>query len=305
MVETGLVAVATGAVGVALVNKISDAVGWYFEPRRIVRNARAEAEAELVRAKSNWDVGDLDTAELIKRAEFRSAVEQIAQQANMEAIVSKALSLLREDASPQNMGRDWVVNFFERCRNVSDDDMQELWAKLLAGEANDCGSFSRKSVNVMADLDSQSARVFSTYCRFFGQINDYAFPFVVLDRNNVLPSVYLDQGLDLNALHDLADLSLISTGLNPMVIYVRHHVVDLPDIVKFSYGNQSVDLECPEGRVTNGVTALTTTGIQLASLCRDEQPVEGFFDFIVEEWERLCKGGGIITGGGVVTRYPK
>jgi hypothetical protein len=48
----------------------------------------------------------------------------------------KALPQLDEGADPNAMEDDWVTNFFDKSRIVSDDVMQELWARVLAGEAN-------------------------------------------------------------------------------------------------------------------------------------------------------------------------
>ena len=169
MIETALAFVGT-ATAVAFVNKISGAVSWYTAPRQIIRVAEAEAEAELIRAKSKAESENVELFDLIKRAEFRSTVEQIAQQMNLEKIMLKTLSHLSEDAHPENMDDDWIRNHFDKCRNVSDEDMQELWAKILAGEANNPGSFSRKAVNLMADLENKTATIFSTYCRFIGVI---------------------------------------------------------------------------------------------------------------------------------------
>ena len=44
--------------------------------------------------------------------------------------------------------------------------MQELWARLLAGEASGPGTFSKHTVNLLADLDPIDARMFSQVCDF-------------------------------------------------------------------------------------------------------------------------------------------
>ena len=180
MVETALAIAATSPVGIALVNRISDAVGWYFVPRQIVRRAEAEAQAELIRVRAEESAAEIDIDKLIERAEFRSTIEKIVQQTNFEAIVAKALLQLSDSASPDRMDQDWLWNFFDRCRYVSDDDMQEMWARVLAGEANLAGSYSRRSVNIMGDFDTHGGDMFSTYCRFIGVLGErHATPFIV------------------------------------------------------------------------------------------------------------------------------
>ncbi len=49
---------------------------------------------------------------------------------------------------------------------ISDEQMQALWAKILAGEANGPGRFSKKTVNIVASLDKSDAEAFTTLCGF-------------------------------------------------------------------------------------------------------------------------------------------
>jgi hypothetical protein len=43
---------------------------------------------------------------------------------------------LTEAATPEKLEDDWITNFFDKCRLISDEEMQTLWSKVLAGEAN-------------------------------------------------------------------------------------------------------------------------------------------------------------------------
>ena len=40
-----------------------------------------------------------------------------------------------------NFDFDWFVRFFEASGNISNEQMQELWARVLAGEVNTPGTF--------------------------------------------------------------------------------------------------------------------------------------------------------------------
>ena len=302
MIETALAFVGT-ATAVAFINKISGAVSWYTAPRQIIRVAEAEAEAELIRAKSKAESENVELFDLIKRAEFRSTVEQIEQQMNLEKIMLKTLFRLSEDAHPENMDDDWIRNHFDRCRNVSDEDMQELWAKILAGEANNPGSFSRKAVNLMADLENKTATIFSTYCRFIGAIGPKGVPLIVVDDSHRLFEIYEKEGINLTTLRVLADLGLISTGFNPATFLIHQRLEGVPNPVIFSYGGQSMELSCPEGTITTGITILTSAGAELASIGTPGVPVSGFFDFICAQWKNLCEIKPTMTGGGGVLQY--
>ena len=88
----------------------------------------------------------------------------------MEDITAKALPSLSEDANPDSFEDDWIVNFFDKCRIVSDKEMQELWSLVLAGEANTQGTYSKRTVNFLADLDKNEAQLFTKLCGFVWKI---------------------------------------------------------------------------------------------------------------------------------------
>jgi Protein of unknown function (DUF2806) len=144
-----------------LIEKISDAVGGVFKPYQIVRVAKAEAEAELVRAESQIQVTDLQG-----RAMHRFVEEEAKRQSNIEEITQQAIPLLEDKAEPQKVTDDWITNFFDKCRIIADGDMQKLWSKVLAGEANAPGTFVKRTINLLADLDKDDAELFTQLCGF-------------------------------------------------------------------------------------------------------------------------------------------
>ena len=64
-----------------LIEKISDAVGILYEPRRIRKAAEAEAYAAIIKAQAENEITDLQ-----QRAEHRRIVEDLRDQKHMEAI---------------------------------------------------------------------------------------------------------------------------------------------------------------------------------------------------------------------------
>jgi hypothetical protein len=154
-----------------LIEKISDAVGGVFKPYQIVRVAKAEAEAERIQAEGRIQVTDLQ-----RRAMHRFLEEEAKKQSNIEAVIQKALPLLEENSCPQNVEDDWITTFFDKSRIISDEDMQRLWSKLLAGEANRPGTISKRTVNLLADLDKRDAELFTSLCDFAWVIENNIVP---------------------------------------------------------------------------------------------------------------------------------
>ena len=197
-----------------LIEKISNAVGVIWEPRQIRRVAKAKADAAMTLAK-----GDIEIDDLKRRALERFAGEETRRQLNMERIVEKTIPDVEPDAPTQNVEDDWITNFFEKCRSVSDDDMQTLWARILAGEANSPGSFSRKTVNLVADLDKASGELFRTLCSFGWQFGKDLMP-LIFDPDH---QIYNKNGINLYTLGELVSIGLIQVNT-----IIGFRVSDLP-----------------------------------------------------------------------------
>ena len=102
-----------------LIEKISDAVGTLWEPRQIRRVAQAKADAAMTLAEREIEIDEVQ-----RRAARRFVEEETRKQQNMESIVDKAIQDVGSDAPTEEVEDDWIANFFDKCRSVSDDDMQ-------------------------------------------------------------------------------------------------------------------------------------------------------------------------------------
>jgi hypothetical protein len=143
-----------------LINRVSDAVGGIAKPWHIKRVAKAEAEAKKIAA-----IADIEISEIQQRAIKRMVLEEEKNQENIEAITSKAIPHLSADAKPEELDQDFVRYLFEKARLVSDEEMQGIWAKILAGEANKAGSFSRRTMELVSHLSTEEAERFTRFCR--------------------------------------------------------------------------------------------------------------------------------------------
>lgn len=255
----------------ALIEKISDAVGGVFKPYQIVRVAKAEAEVSRIQAEAQIQVTDLH-----RRAMQRFLEEEAKKQSNMEAITQNAIPLLEDRSSPQNVSDDWITNFFDKSRIVSDAEMQGLWSRVLAGEANEPGAFAKRTVNLLADLDKDDATLFTKLCGFGWMIGN-----VVSLIFDVQVQIYNNAGINFNSLSHLESLGLIQFN----------HMSDFRGLrlsktfTVFYYG-QPVQLVLPkdsDNELELGHVLLTRAGQQLAPVC-GSKPVDGFFEYVKERW---------------------
>ena len=72
---------------------------------------------------------------------------------------------------------DWLIRFYEAAGNISNEKMQELWAKILAGEINHPSTFSLRTIDTLKNLSSRDAELFENLCSYsFNTGNGYFIP---------------------------------------------------------------------------------------------------------------------------------
>lgn len=257
-----------------LIEKICDAVGGIFKPYQIVRIAKADAEAERIRAESQIEISHLQ-----RRAMYRFLEEEAKKQANIEDITRNALPLLNAGSEPGKVEDDWITNFFDKCRIISDHDMQVLWSRILAGEANSPGTFSKGTVNLLANLDKSDAELFVSLCGYVWNIGPLPIPLVI----DVEHDVYKRGDLSFYQLSHLESLGLIRYDTLSEFQTTRR-----PKRVQASYFGRAVELTLQnetDNVLTVGKVILTRAGMELAPIC-GSQPVEGFFEYVYDVWAK-------------------
>ena len=262
-----------------LFKKISKGVGGLAAPWQIKRVAEAKIEAahsaaEIARIEAHSEIEVID---LRQRAAQRRIEEDTRHQKNMEDITAKAIPHLNEEAKPDAMEDDWVANFFDKSRIVSDSEMQSLWARVLAGEANAPSTYSKRTVNLLSDLDKSDAELFTKLCGFGWQI---VGNFVPLVFNEEL-EIYNRHGLDFDALIHLENIGLVQ-----FIGIANMELPNLPERLVVYYYGKPLSLKMP--RATNNVldigkTPLTKIGQELAPICGSE-PVDGFYEYVKDQW---------------------
>jgi hypothetical protein len=259
-----------------LIEKISDAIGGIFRPHQIRRVAQAEAQADKIRA-----VSQIEITELQQRALSRFFIEEANKQHNIEAIAEKALPGLDDNAKPQDIEDDWIANFFDKCRLISDKEMQALWSKILAGEANSPGQFSKRTVNLMSSLDKVDAEHFKKLCSFGWRISELV-P-LIYDHTD---RMYQEDGQYFDALKHLAEIGLAS--FEPLAEY-SYLETKLPQTFVVSFYGKPFEVAFPKPEnniLPLGQVLLSKAGQQLAPIC-GSAPHPGFQDYVLARWRAM------------------
>jgi len=257
-----------------LIEKISGAIGVLYEPIQIKRIARAESEAMKIRF-----LAESELSELSQRALQRFIGEETKKQNIIESITSKSLPLLDDKSRPENIDDDWIVNFFDKCRIVSDSEMQDIWSRVLAGEVNSPGKFSKRTINFMASLDKNDAIIFTKLCSFNWLFGDSAQPLIY----DVDALVYKNNGINFSSLKHLDAIGLIS--FESLTGYNRRGFLQTAAV---SYGGMSYLIKFPkenDNELSVGKVLLTSIGEEISSICNPEI-IPDFINYVIEEFTK-------------------
>jgi len=242
-----------------LIEKISNAIGIVYEPTRIRRKAIADADASKTKAISNLEIDDIE-----KRALNRLVTEETKKQENIENIMNKSLPLLEDNAKPEDIEDDWISNFFDKCKLISDDEMQTLWSKILVGESNSPGRFSKRTVEFMAMMDKNDALLFEKFSKLCWWIDGYQ-P-VILKSNS---DEFKKFNISFAELQHLCDIGLIS--YETLGFTLKYNNTDNPNI---RYYGRRLNVEFNETRnnsdIETGEVLISKIGKDLLEISKPE-----------------------------------
>lgn len=165
-----------------LIDSVSGAIGKAYQPRHIRKMAEAKAyEIKMIseQLRENSDVPiiydakgiSMDTTnfeDLAKRASSRLAYQEIKKQENIDSVVDNAYSELegKELESEENVDNDWMIRFINSVEDISNEKMQIIWGKILAGEIINPNSVSLRTLDILRNLSKNEAKLFEKICNY-------------------------------------------------------------------------------------------------------------------------------------------
>ncbi len=205
--------------------------------------------------------------------------EKIKKQENIEAITAQAANKLNDPAKLEELDSDWRAHFFDKCRNVSDKDMQELWSNILSGEANAPGTYSKRTLDLVSSLDKKEAHLFTVLCSFaiLDEVNNRGL--LIL---NIRDEIYSKVGLDFWGLTQLE-----ATGLIKLDDHAGFNMANCPKTRVYNYYGIAFKFEFRKdsgNMLEIGKVLLTESGQQLALICGSEMNSE-FIGYAMEYYK--------------------
>lgn len=212
-----------------LIEVISHGVGAVYKPYLIRRTADAKAYEIKVLSEAisknqealsmiKFDEGKLSLSSIDKdeikelpiesRSENRQEYQEQKKQLNIETITQIAAENLEneESVSEDKVGEDWTTRFFNYAQDISNEEMQELWGRILAGEIKQPKSYSLRTIELLRNFSKEDAEVFIKLSQFaFHMRTD---DFLVKGNNKILDKF----NIQYSEIALLQEIGLLHTG---------------------------------------------------------------------------------------------
>ena len=257
--------------------------------------AEAKAEAEEITLR-----GMIKNEGIAHRAGYRI----VRHQGNLEDIAHLAGERMPPDSAQKarDLNVDWADDVAEKCKTVSDKEMQSLWAKILVSETVESGSFSKSTVDAVSKMSKDDALLFSDFCQFvwnMGSDSGEGVPLIYASEDEV----YQGQRPMFEVAKHLDYLRLISfDGIGYSKIY-RAPAQGVQPIVWLFYQGAlaSLDLPLQQGGKKDmhymniGLARFTEAGQQLCRICEPPKN-KAFFRYTLKKWRELGYNPSLMPG---------
>ena len=226
-----------------LIEAISRGVGVLYEPTQIRRKATADASAietirKAISANPNIPmqyqsggvtIGPTISDEFISRVVERITFQELYKQQNIEAVVKVAFNQMieKETVSVEPVEPDWILRFMNSVQDVSEEQMQELWGKILADEVSHPGSFSLRTLEKVRNISQREAQCLQRISKFIieGSVTKF-----LIARNEILRKFNIAYA-ELMLLEECGFLSTTAVDWSLSTIYQKPALIMNRDLV--------------------------------------------------------------------------
>jgi len=110
----------------------------------------------------------LITPPLENRTQERINFQEAKKQLNIENVTAFAADELKNEppVTDEPVDEDWTTRFFRIVEDISNEEMQALWGKILAGEIKQPKSYSLRTLELIRNLSKNEADIFMRVANF-------------------------------------------------------------------------------------------------------------------------------------------
>lgn len=245
----------------------------------IIAQAHARAKAYLVSQEAD-EIGTVEITrdDIFQRIEF----QERKRIANIASVVESAAHELGEkEVSDHDPDHDWTARFFGCIQDVSDEHLQKLWGKVLAGEVESPGRTSIRTLDALRNMSQRDAKIFEEVASYVLGEN-----FIFLD-SMVLPPEHYGSSLKYDDLLHLQDCGLANAS--PMLAATFHWRENNSELISYRDRTLAVLSEKAQTPLQVPVVFLTVAGKELLRITEGSFELAYLKDFSTFLHTKGCK----------------
>lgn len=127
----------------------------------------ADAQAKAHESLSVIPPSTHGAIDIRNEIQARLSFQEEKRQGNIESVVGMAADELGEkQVQAHDVDHDWTARFFADVQDVSSEKMQQIWAKILAGEVETPGRTSMQTLSILRNMSQRDAELFERIANF-------------------------------------------------------------------------------------------------------------------------------------------
>lgn len=277
-IDLGTMLVSSGDAANTFLEKICGALNWIASPKGMNAYRNDAYKSIIDEISKRKDINPIERAAIVSN--FKQIIKEFRTKRDVAQL---ALKHLNPDSNKNTdaVSDDWIAFFFDKVKNVTEDNMKELWAKILAGEFNEPNTYTKQLLHTMSIMDSKIAKRFQkirSSC-FYCAPRLYAFMYRTNGDNIKNTKKYERLKIFIGDLRELDSLGLIQYRFSDFHTLVIKNKV-------FDYGDKRIRLNTDVRSIALGNVALTDVGKQL---CRISPMIydNNILEICLDSWKKL------------------
>jgi len=272
---------AAESAGKESVSKIADVIGAIFP----FFGTTHEAVKIYIEEIKNSNMSP--EAKLITIANTKKTYRELINQSKIMKIAEESAKEGTDFSKSSTVDNDWLARFMDSAKFVSNDMMQLVWGRILAGEFELPGSTPPQIIRVLSEITLNYAQIFNSLCNFISTMkyqikNNFEEEKVIII--DIEDKYFNSLSINFKTLCELQNYGLIEFD-NP-VGFVK--IIPKEELPKFDliYGDKIITVvDFPEKAFPIGHVLLTDAGQCIAKII-EKDVIEGYFDTLVNYLEK-------------------
>lgn len=122
-----------------------------------IKQAETDTQVQLLKLKGEEEVANYVLAKETRKIN------------NTKSVIEKASShfVEGEKVSDEPVNTDWTNRFFSIVEDISDETLQDVWGRILAGEVKRPNSFSLRTLDLLRNITKEEAELFVKASKFY------------------------------------------------------------------------------------------------------------------------------------------